>query len=214
MNIYPAPGSYGGVYAGQQESRPAWPTVVGIISLCVAGIFGLMTIGSMIYNASGLGTAQQREMMENMPDWFHPCQWLVGLFTMATYVVLAIGGVMLLKRRRAGRTLHFAYAHRRPGSDDHDDEPHDAASQRPATGPGHGQANDGLQRDLRHGVRPGLPDVRADLVYPAKGRPAHPNLDQVANHTQTHGTARCRRDMASRSRMKPRQWWAHMECGG
>jgi hypothetical protein len=110
MNIYPAPGSYGGAYVGLQESRPAWPTVVGIISLCVAGLFGLMTIGSLIYNVSGLGTAQQRQMMENMPDWFRPYQWFAGLFTMATYVVLAVGGAMLLKRRRAGRTLHVAYA--------------------------------------------------------------------------------------------------------
>ena len=109
MNIYPAPGSYGGAYAGQQAKAPAWPTAVGIVSLCVAGIFGLMTIVGLVINAAG-GTAQQREMMENMPAWFKTHQWLAGLFTMLTYVVLAIGGAMLLKRRRAGRTLHVAYA--------------------------------------------------------------------------------------------------------
>jgi hypothetical protein len=110
MNIYPAPGSYGGVYPGLQARKPSWPTVVGIISLCLAGLFGLMTIGSLIYNVSGFGTAQQRQMMESMPAWFGPYQWLGGLFTIATYVVLAIGGAMLLKRRRAGQTLHVAYA--------------------------------------------------------------------------------------------------------
>ena len=110
MNIYPAPGSYGGVYAGQQAKAPAWPTVVGIISLCVAGLFGLMTIGSLIYNVSGFGTAQQRQMMESMPAWFGPYQWFAGLFTILMYGMLAIGGAMLLKRRRAARTLHVAYA--------------------------------------------------------------------------------------------------------
>ena len=110
MNIYPAPGSYGGVYAGQQARKPSWPTVVGIISLCVAGLFGLMTIVGLLMNVLGLGNVQQRQMMANMPDSFKTNQWLSGLFTIATYVVLAIGGVMLLKRRRAARTLHVAYA--------------------------------------------------------------------------------------------------------
>ncbi len=109
MNIYPAPGSYGGVYAGQQARKPSWPTVVGIISLCVAGLFGLMMIVGLVINAFG-GTAQQRQMMENMPDWYKTHQWLASLFTIATYAVLAIGGAMILKRRRAGRTLHVAYA--------------------------------------------------------------------------------------------------------
>jgi len=110
MNIYPAPGSYGGVYPGLQARKPSWPIVVGIISLCVAGLFGLMTIVGLLMNVLGLGNVQQREMMASMPDWFHPYQWIGGLFTIATYVVLAIGGVMLLKRRRAARTLHVAYA--------------------------------------------------------------------------------------------------------
>ena len=109
MNIYPAPGVYG-VYPGQQAKGPAWPTVVGIVSLCVAGLFGLMTIVGLLMNVLGLGNVQQRQMMANMPDSFKTNQWLSGLFTIATYVVLAIGGVMLLKRRRAARTLHVAYA--------------------------------------------------------------------------------------------------------
>ena len=110
MNIYPAPGSYGGVYPGLQARKPSWPIVVGIISLCVAGLFGLMTIVGLLMNVLGLGNVQQREMMASMPDWFHPYQWIGGLFTIATYAVLAIGGAMLLKRRRAARTLHVAYA--------------------------------------------------------------------------------------------------------
>jgi uncharacterized membrane protein len=110
MNIYPAPGSYGGVYPGLQARKPSWPIVVGIISLCVAGLFGLMTIVGLLMNVLGLGNVQQRQMMANMPDSFKTNQWLSGLFTIATYVVLAIGGVMLLKRRRAARTLHVAYA--------------------------------------------------------------------------------------------------------
>ena len=111
MNIYPAPGVYG-VYPGKQAKGPAWPTVVGIISLCVAGLFGLMTaVGPLISAVTErFQSAQQRQMMENMPGWFHPYQWIGGLFTIATYAVLAIGGAMLLKRRRAGRTLHVAYA--------------------------------------------------------------------------------------------------------
>jgi len=105
MNFYPAPGSY----PTQADAKPSWPTVVGIISLCVAGLFGLWTIIGQIINSTGINP-QQREMMKNAPDWVEPMQLAVAAFGVATYVVLAIGGVRLLKRLRAARTFHVAYA--------------------------------------------------------------------------------------------------------
>jgi len=111
MNIYPAPGSYGGAYPGQQADKPSWPTVVGIISLCVAGIFSLMMIGSLAISAAVQNNPQQRRIMADMPEWIASWQYkaISGTFTIGAYAVLAIGGVMLLKRRRAGRALHMAY---------------------------------------------------------------------------------------------------------
>lgn len=106
MNFYPAPG----ISPTQTDAKPVWPTVVGIISLCIAGLFGLLTLGQMISNAAGFGNAQQRQMVASVPDWIKSLQLASGLLAIATYVVLAIGGVMLLKRRRLGRTLHIAYA--------------------------------------------------------------------------------------------------------
>lgn len=111
MNIYPAPGAYGAAYPGQQAGKPSWPTVVGIISLCVAGLFSLMTIGSLAIGAVVQNNPQQRRIMADMPEWVVSWQYkaISGTFTIGAYVVLAIGGVMLLKRRPAGRTLHVAY---------------------------------------------------------------------------------------------------------
>ena len=106
MNFYPAPGSL----PAQADAKPAWPTVVGIISLCIGVGFGLWTTVALIINAAGLGNAQQREMMESVPEWVKSLQLASGLFAIATYVLLAIGGAALLKRRRLGRTLHVAYA--------------------------------------------------------------------------------------------------------
>jgi hypothetical protein len=110
MNIYPAPGIYG-VYPGQQAKGPAWPTAVGIISLCLAGLFGLMTIGGLIIAtiAAKFQPSQNNDLMANMPAWFEMYQWFANALAIATYAVLAVGGVMLLKRRRAGRTLHIVY---------------------------------------------------------------------------------------------------------
>jgi len=106
MNVYPAPGVSG---AG---AKPVWPTVVGIISLCLAGLGSLMTIVGQIFQAfaADFQPPQQRDMLANMPDWHQAYQWSIALIGIAIYVMLAIGGVMLLKRRRVGRTLHVAYA--------------------------------------------------------------------------------------------------------
>jgi len=105
MNVYQAPDISG----AQAAAKPSWPTVLGIISLCVAGLFGLGTIVGQIINSSGINP-QQREMMKNAPDWVEPMQLAVAAFAVAAYVVLAIGAVRLLKRLRAARTLHVVYA--------------------------------------------------------------------------------------------------------
>jgi hypothetical protein len=110
MNIYPAPGAYGAPYPGQQAGKPSWPTVVGIISLCVAGIFILSTIGTMAMSALGFNAAQERQMFGNMPVWFNPLKWGMHLFGLAIYALLAAAGAMLIKRRPAGRTLHLLVA--------------------------------------------------------------------------------------------------------
>ncbi len=108
MNFYPAPGSF----PAQADAKPSWPSVVGIISLCIAGLCVLAVIGGTIIQAANerFQTSQQREMMATMPDWNQTYQWVSHLLWIATSVLLAIGGIMLLKRRHLGRTLHVAYA--------------------------------------------------------------------------------------------------------
>ncbi len=103
MNVYPAPG------VSDASTKPTWPTVVGIISLCLAGFFGLMTIIGQIINFSGINP-QQREIMKNAPDWVEPMQLSAGAFAVIAYIVLAIAGANLLKRRLLGRKLHLVYA--------------------------------------------------------------------------------------------------------
>jgi len=107
MNIHPAPGAFGAAYAGQQATRPSWPTVVGIISLCIAGISILATLGTMAMSALGVNAAQERQMFGNMPAWFNPLKWGMHLFGLATYALLAAAGAMVIKRRPAGRNLHL-----------------------------------------------------------------------------------------------------------
>lgn len=106
MNVYAAPG------VSDAIARPTWPTVVAIISLCLAGLYVLATIGGLIMQAfaKNFQTSQQPDMLANMPDWHQAYQWIITPIGIATYALLAIGGVMLLKRRRVGRALHVAYA--------------------------------------------------------------------------------------------------------
>jgi len=106
MNVYPA------ANVNAANAQPIWPTVVGIISLCLAGFGGLMTLFGMIFQtfAQGLQTPQQREMMASMPDWHQTYQLVSQVIWLAMAILLAVGGVMLLKRRQLARTLHVAFA--------------------------------------------------------------------------------------------------------
>jgi len=91
------------------QKRPAWPTVIGIISLCWAGLFGSMTLLSIVTRALGAGRAQHQQFSSGMPDWYWNYQGLSNLFAILLYAVLAVGGILLIKRRRAGRSLHVAF---------------------------------------------------------------------------------------------------------
>ena len=103
------PGGYPPGQYGQVEKKPAWPTVIGIISLCLAGLGGLMALVNAAMSAIGFGQAQQQQIMANMPDWFGTYQIGGNVFSILMYLVLGIGGFLLLTRRRAGRSLHIAY---------------------------------------------------------------------------------------------------------
>ncbi len=100
---------------------PAWPKVVGIISIAWAslgipcsGCVSIMMVGGSGFYEWG----RQQQIAAKMPDTgpmpavFHPggvdmlssIVWFIGV------VVLLVAGIQVLRRRAAGRTIHLAYA--------------------------------------------------------------------------------------------------------
>jgi len=113
----PSPPPVGAVYTGPVlvaplPTQPAWPTVVGIISLCVAGLsLACDTIGLigqlivMLFVQPSVGAMQPGFR----PGWATASTLLTTGADMIATVVLLIGGVLLLKRRPLARPLHLVY---------------------------------------------------------------------------------------------------------
>lgn len=102
------PGMQPGVYGMPQPPKPAWPTVIGIISLCFAGLGVMGVLFQILSQALGLN-AQQEQMLSKMPDSFWTIQAIAQVVGLIATAFLGLGGLMVLKRRRAGRGLHLAY---------------------------------------------------------------------------------------------------------
>jgi hypothetical protein len=89
--------------------RPSsWPKVIGIISIVLAGLGLICTpIGLATRQAAGPAGA---EAMAGAPAWYATYQVVSALAGIVVAALLLVAGILLCKRRPAGRTMHIAYA--------------------------------------------------------------------------------------------------------
>lgn len=104
--------------ADQMTSVPAeparWPKVVGTISICWGGFWllcggcGLAYMAMMPRFLSGV----EQQMGEPMPDVMKPgmAQLVLGAVGMISPILLLIAGILTVRRKPAGRTMHLLYA--------------------------------------------------------------------------------------------------------
>lgn len=101
-------------YIDLPDDPPAWPKVIGIISI----VFASLGLGCM--GCAGAGLVMQvmfaeqsaEQMGGPMPDVLKP-----GIVQLASIpiggvisLILLIAGILLLRRKPAGRTMHLVYA--------------------------------------------------------------------------------------------------------
>lgn len=94
-------------YYVPQPKRSVWPTVIGVISIILAAMGLLCGPVMTVINAYNPAT---QKVYEFLPDWYRT--WEIGsMFVGIVFsTILLIGGILLLKRRPAGRTLHLLCA--------------------------------------------------------------------------------------------------------
>lgn len=86
---------------------PRWHVPIGIISVALAGLGMIISI----FSVAGISmNSQQSEMMETLPAWYGSYTRLTGLVGAGIALLLLAGGILLLKRRTAGRGLLLTYA--------------------------------------------------------------------------------------------------------
>lgn len=94
---------------------PAWPKVIGIISICwgslglfcnVCSLAGTFASGSLV---NMMPPEQQEQMRQQMAAQQSPA--MMGLIALSIIFsgVLIAAGIMTLKRKPLGRTLHLGY---------------------------------------------------------------------------------------------------------
>ncbi len=91
----------------QPPKRSAWPTVIGVISIVLAALGIVCTpvsLGMQSVNPA------QKQMLRHFPDWWPTWILASSVLGVGFGVLLLIAGILLLKRRPAGRTLHLLYA--------------------------------------------------------------------------------------------------------
>lgn len=92
---------------GPGERKPAWPIVIGIISIALAGLGLVMNLSGLI--TGGVPSTQQGVQM-SWPEWFTKYARVSALAGMAIAVLLLAAGIALVRRRTAARPLHMTYA--------------------------------------------------------------------------------------------------------
>lgn len=100
--LVPPPEAYQPAFV-LRPRRTVWPTVIGIIDLCLTGmgVLGLFVadlIPPLVESLAHLREATQKVRASTLP------------VALVALVMLAVSGVLLLKRRKAVRYLMLAYA--------------------------------------------------------------------------------------------------------
>jgi hypothetical protein len=86
--------------------RPVWPTVIGVISVSLAGL-GLICSPVSFVDVQKIISGRPTEYP--YPEWFRDYTLVAVLFGMLMSVVLLVGGIQLLRRRPVARMLHLVY---------------------------------------------------------------------------------------------------------
>ena len=88
-------------------NKPNWPIVIGVISVSLGGLGMIVNLisallGGMRGNTQGAGIS--------FPDWFGTYTRVEGVAGTGIALLLLLGGIALLRRRRPARPLHMVYA--------------------------------------------------------------------------------------------------------
>lgn len=103
----PSPGYTG--YAAPPK-KPAWPVVIGIISIVIGGLFSLCTCVGIPMNIAQRANPAVQELMEQFPEWWTAWQIIGGLLWLGLYILLLVAGICLVRRRAVGLPLHVTFA--------------------------------------------------------------------------------------------------------
>ena len=91
-----------GLPYGEFKREPVWPKAIGILSIVLACL-------GLVATPLNMANPMQREMLSKLPSWFSAYATFSMLAGAVITVLLLAAGILLFKRRRAGRTLHVAY---------------------------------------------------------------------------------------------------------
>jgi hypothetical protein len=104
------PPSLPGAIAPLVES-PAWPKVIGILSLvwaCLGLTCGACGVGWMLVGPALMPPDMRAQMPPNLMGT--PAMWVNMTLSMINTVLLLVAGVVTLRRHAAGRLLHLGWA--------------------------------------------------------------------------------------------------------
>ncbi len=83
--------------------RPVWPKVLGIISVCLAGL----ALMSLPMNAAT--SAYMGEVYKFFPPWYKNAMTWLSVIGIPFFIAELVGGILLLKQRPAARWLLMIY---------------------------------------------------------------------------------------------------------
>lgn len=94
-------------------ARPGWATAIGIISILYASLGGLFRLfslgGTLLYKFIPLEVLPPlfRRILEDSPPWVWLYEAIVNGSLLVLAVAMLVGGILLLRCRRAARSLHL-----------------------------------------------------------------------------------------------------------
>lgn len=84
--------------------RPGWATAIGVISIVWASMTLLCNVVSQAREM------EQPEWLDSLPQWMGTYQAVSTVVGLLAAIILLVGGIQLLKRRRSGRTCCLLYS--------------------------------------------------------------------------------------------------------